>query len=337
DVELLRQKDAFLSLRQKQTTRLYCLPDPVQMSAELGVSLSPGDPIYLEDVASVRVYRQALHREFIRRRPGRYSQRLLGNRVSVSTRTIARYNQRMPICSEPTYAETPLCWTNLDQVLPDNAYAPQQGGCFLMDQTGKKWPPRREIARMLLKKRLAVSSMVRGVNYYYYQRRPAAAVEPGSLEAEGVNVPAMSPMLTVSLAAHDAQPMQVCLEIVQEGPLQPSLSVAAGRAPKKSEKRLKKRFFRQALPDAWMEGVAQETYQSVDGLSIFNARRLVHTYGADVVRSTLRRFQWLHRRGKVNNPPGFMLTAVRVDWRAAHDWQPAPMLKLEPKRRPRPC
>lgn len=336
NVEPPRQKSAFLSPGQKQTKRLYQLPDVAVMCAGFGIKVTAGDPIYPADVASVRAYRQALHREFIRRRPGRYSQALLGRRVSVSSRTIARYNQRMPICSEPTFIEKPLCWENLDQVLPGEDCG-WQGGRFLMDQTGKKWPPRREIARKLLKKRLAVSSMVRGVNYYYYQRMPG--VEVGNRSDAGVSVgtPTLAPACPPQPIPSAGQAVWEYPEIAQEGPLQPSLPLDPVSIPEKPQKRLKKRFFHQMLPDGVMESVAEELYRLVKGLSVFNARRLVYTYGVEIVRPVLRRFQWLHRRGKINNPAGFILTALRVEWRAANDWLPAPALRLEPKRRPRPC
>ena len=320
------QKNAFLSGGQKQT-RFFTLPEPRILLDLLNVPPTPGDPIGWDDIASVRLYRQALHREFIRRRPGCYSQSLLGARVNVCRRTIRRYNRELPLSITPMYDETPLHWSNV-HLLPREADQIPLYGVYLLDQTGKRWPAKREIAERLLKRRVAVSQMRQQANHYRCADAPDVPTTPAALIPRVMQQP----------VPQAVTPPRQCPANAQEGASKPFLPPDTAKEPQKREKPAKprrKRFFRQPLPDAGLEALAREMRESVAGLSLCNARRLIDTYGAAVIAPVLRRCVWLDQRGKVAHPAAFLLTAIRVSWRAAHDWQPAPVLKLEPRGRSR--
>src|SRR5690606_16698219 len=142
------------------------------------------DPITLEDVSSSRRYRQALHRALLRRRPGVYSQALLGARLGVSSRSIRRYHREMDVRSQPTYTESPVLWSTIEQI-PQAAERERFGICaggqFLIDDSGKRWPLKREIAASLLRQGRQVSYMRQGCNYYWCGDLPVQPViEPNA-------------------------------------------------------------------------------------------------------------------------------------------------------------
>ena len=155
--------------------RRYNLPTPQQLCDLLGVPLTSGDPITRDEVRSSKTYRQALHRELIKRRPQPYFQIVLGDRLGVCTRTIRYYNRQIPIHSTPTWHETPLFWFNLDLIPTESdieRYGIDTGGMCLRDNTGQRWPLKREIAAHLLRQGKRVSRLQRGPNFYWYGDQP---------------------------------------------------------------------------------------------------------------------------------------------------------------------
>lgn len=349
NVSVRRQKNAFLSPGQKQTKRFYALPDSARLCAGLGVKASPGDAVTRGDVSSAKSYRQALHRAFIGRRPGMYSQALLGARLSVSARTIRRYNGHVDINSQATYHETPITWANLDDLPPAadvERYHLNTGGSFLLDDSGKRWPVRREIAAQLLARGRRVSHMRQGVNYYWCGPLP----RPDTEAAEQTDaMPLVQPMfdfvagLPVSVGAPTpaaaSAPVAERAEIAREGASTPFSSDSGVRSHKTPEKPLSKRYFRKPLPDAQAERLAQRVRIITGNMSIYNARRLVHTYGHDPVKGSLNKMSWLYSKGRVDNPAAFLITAARISWRVANGADDpqcsAPRFQAEPPRRPR--
>jgi hypothetical protein len=343
-VEDHRQKNAFLSGGQKHTKRLYRLPSAVEVCMGLKVPVTPGDPVGREAISSARAYRQALHKALIERRPGRYSQSLLAHRLNVSARTIRRYNAQLGIHSQPTYDETPLQWSNLDSLpLAGDVcrYGIEVYGHFLLDDEGKRWPVRREIAAQLLAQKRRVSYVRQGVNSYWCGPLPAARrVELRVEKPPPASVVPTQPV-TLPTPAPAAPPLQ-CPENALQRPLEPfcgDFKAVSHNATKKAPERRSRRFFRRPLPRASDEQLAMRVHQAVPGLSQYNARRLVDTYGCVPVEATLRKLNYLRAQDKISNPAGFMITATRVSWRVHHGAdQPgmaAPRFVPEPARRPR--
>ncbi len=142
---------------------LYTLPDPATLCARLNVEITPGDTLDPEDLGSARAYRQAVHRELIRRRPGQYFRGWLAARLGVSIRTMARYRSVTIVL--PTYTQQPVYWSNMKQVIPPTVdFTPP--GAFLSDENGKRYPARRPIAQRLLAKRKRLTYCVQGANEY---------------------------------------------------------------------------------------------------------------------------------------------------------------------------
>ncbi len=339
-----RQKNAFLSGGQKQTRRFFRLPDVRALCALLQVEVTSGDALNLADVSDARTYRQALHRALIERRPGRYSQKLLAGRVNVSARTIRRYNQQLGVQAQPSYQEMPVSWSTLSQ-LPTAAdiqrHSLRTGGRFLLDDSGKRWPLKREIAEYLLKQKRRVSQIHQGVNYYWCgtlaDEQPAE--KPHTMPVMGQMLSVGIPTLTPQLPDVQNLPLKFPVEYPENAPEAPCMRSkvdSRGDDQKRGEKRHSKRYFRTALPDVQDEQLAQRVAQVTGNMSLCNARRLVTTFGYQPVAATVGKLAWLKREQRVINPAGFMVTVARVSWRKQHGAEtldkPAPRFTAEPRR-----
>ncbi len=346
DVTKIRQKNAFLSGGQKQTRLFYRIPDVLTLCEKLQVSMTGGDALSLEDVSNARRYRQALHQALIQRRPGYYSQRLLAGRVNVSKRTIRRYNRQLGVQAQPSYEETPIMWSNLMQV-PTGAdihrHAIRTGGRFLLDDRGKRWPLKREIAEYLLRQKRRVSQIIQGVNYYWCAATTSSDAEEAHISANPLTATAPVGMPTFSVSIQQTEKSVVnfqlgCPEIAPE-----AASIRSNRDSRVVEQKMtakprSKRYFHNALPDAAAEQLAQQVVSTTGNMSVYNARRLVETFGYQAVKSTVRKLTWLKRQNHVANPAGFMVTAARVSWLNQVQFQsgePAPKFEAEPRGRER--
>jgi hypothetical protein len=140
-----------------------------------------GDPIAAKDLQSPRIYRQALQREFIRRRPGVHANGYLGYRLGVSVRTLQRYNTDIPINSLPTFVDYgQIVYETLD-LLPETG---ENGGFFLQDQYKNRYPARESTARWLLGQGKKIFLRAQGYNYYWYGELDPAMVEQARLPVD---------------------------------------------------------------------------------------------------------------------------------------------------------
>ena len=150
----------------------YQMPSEAELCQWLGIDLQPApqDPIRIEDLQSVKLYRQKLEYELIRRRPGQYPMGWLADRLGVSPRTIYSYHRASDIEVIPCFESEPITWYNLQQKLPDSVLAKRAGidlrGCYLEDEKGKKYPIRAGIARYLLARKHRLWLKRRGFNFY---------------------------------------------------------------------------------------------------------------------------------------------------------------------------
>ena len=150
----------------------YRMPSEAELCQWLGIKpeASPQDPVRIEDLQSVRLYRQKLEYELIRRRSGQYPMGWLADRLGVSPRTIYAYHRDSGIEVIPCFESEPITWFNLQQKLPDAGLAKRAGidlrGCYLEDEQGKKYPIRAGIARYLLARKHSVWLKRRRFNFY---------------------------------------------------------------------------------------------------------------------------------------------------------------------------
>jgi hypothetical protein len=148
----------------------YIIPTIGRLLKLFNIKSKGADPIILDDIQSVKIYRSALNRELIRRRAGKYSQTWLAERLSTCVRTLQRYMRLAGIqCQQMLYA-TDITPDNVHQI-PTKKLARRAGitiqYCFLQDVTGKRYPPIPAIARKLLRQGIPVQWMRRGWNIYW--------------------------------------------------------------------------------------------------------------------------------------------------------------------------
>lgn len=137
----------------------YRIPAADDLRRALGLASASAadavcDPITADDLRSVRTYRAALEREFIRRCPGQYPQQWLAERLGVSVRSIYTYHRDADISATPCFVTTSITWANYTTIPPNAVVAKRAGlrpgGRFLEDEEGKRYPPKPGIAMRLL-------------------------------------------------------------------------------------------------------------------------------------------------------------------------------------------
>ena len=362
-VSTLSDKNAFVHTTKRSENHrgrpptVYTLPSLEEICQRLGVQRSPGDPITAQDVTSPRQYRASLEREFIRRRPGRYSLGLLATRIGVDGRTIQRYHQAESVPSAPTF-ET-IC-----QIAPGNldlipcVERGKASKFFLEDSTGRLYPPRKESAEYALLRGRAVYLKARGYNYYWYGAPPveAAPVLTPALSVED-SYAAWSERIrqrgeAISQLLYEREIAQLPDPIVPFPPItrptlpsDPPSAYEHARAPDTPPapvRRKPKRYYHQALPDAQNERLAQrvstwtKTNDQRHGMSIYNARRLVETYTYRAVEIALNTISGKFSRcirGEIRNPAGLIVCEAKGRFRELYgDQQITPRFEVEKRR-----
>jgi hypothetical protein len=334
----------------------YLMPDAAAVCAWAGVKPGGGDPLRLADLRGASAYRQALEREFIKRRPGQYSQALLAGRLGVSSRTLRRYHAVIPIRSRACYHELPLDGSNVQLVPPGSELAELNlsGGRFLLDETGQRWPAKREIAERLLRRGRRVEYRIQTTSCYWYgerepvlpaqmagyrpvsrdpRRRAAFEQATATVVTEGMRAAPESVGFVQFAQSRPEGTADIIYvkTLVYNPPRPPETQPVESVQPKRASRRA----YRRPLADPTQEHTAQWAARWIENLSEANARRLVTTYGVEAVTAALKRTHWLMGEGRVHNPAGFLITASRLAWRARHPGQLAPQFKAEPKRAPR--
>jgi len=77
---------------------LYRIPYPENLLGTYGIEKWMAcDQLAAADLESLKMYRQALHREFIRRRPGNYSRAFLSSRLGIGKRTTRNYDKALGV------------------------------------------------------------------------------------------------------------------------------------------------------------------------------------------------------------------------------------------------
>ncbi len=314
--------------KRGRPTTSYIMPNLDALCARFGVKRTSSDDIQRDDLWSTRKYRQALHREFIKRRPGQYSGEWLAGRLGISKRSIQRYRQDVPLNQRPNYHSTWVTWETL-QNLPHEA---NLNGVFLQDATGKRYPATQAMAQKLLAKGLAVIYQRQTTNTYWHQ--------DAVLDAQDVFVdipetpemrqnPRFAPLHVPSLA----EPELAAKIAVESDPPPPdprrgatALPPAARRVPSPVPEYHKKpkRYYRQPLPDAQQEQAALRLYEKVGEksrgdktrLSKSRSRYLVERYG---MHNTTRLLQVLSWRDNIANPAGFSVIYLRSESQMANN------------------
>jgi hypothetical protein len=284
---------------------VFIMPSNLELAEKLGVRHSTiSDELTLDDLKSAKSTREACHAGLIQRRPGQYTVKFFANRVGMSERTINRYNAADEnIHSKPMYHDQPVFWNNIEAVIPaEIEYFPHEG-VFLTDSTGKKYPPKREIARRLLSKKQFVTLRTRLANYWYY----GDVQMPVRFQAD------MNAILD-EMAQRTARHNRTYTPQYEFPVITPVVAEASTKMPQYSAKT--QMSYRQPLQyDEDFARYAYRTINEMDGegqISLESARRLVYKYGEKAIR---RAMDVANSRRNITKPVGFISTHLRSEAR----------------------
>jgi hypothetical protein len=289
---------------------VFIMPSNHALANRLNLPFSAiSDPLELDDLKQAHITRQRYHEYFLRRRPGQYPIGLFAHRLGVTARTIRNYHRQNPaIRSEIRLQETLIGWWNVDVAVPDEL---PHKGFWLMDEKGRGYPARVEIARVLLAKKRRISLFRRLPNYWYVEGYRPEIVPEAVTQVKvspGKNVPQL---VNGTPAAAAPQPAAT----VQPPSVRPS-DKKRGRVEQPKPPRIASG--KRKLKDVEAEACAQRVYRRINALSqdregcisVRSARRLVERYGIWRTEQALER---VARREGVYKPVGLLTTILRSE------------------------
>lgn len=307
--------------------KTYQVPFITTICEKFGLKMTKSDPITKSDLQSPKRYRQALEREFIKRRPGLYPRKWLAKRLGISKRTSRRDHAEMETKQRPMYFRQVITWENLGHVPEEGDY-----GIFLHDETGKRYPANRQLAKSLLANHRQVSLLRQDVNYYWHPDTPvspsiATGIHPKSLQiAPKTTISTPAKVLTDKMVKLPQKPKLEAVAIEQQPIPQVKNTIPLStykNAVQSEQKKVKpKRFYRKELPNWDDESLAKRLYKKILSkssdnqvtMSLMTARRLVHQYGVKLVRSLIQVFSW---RDNIENYAGFAVVWLRSEAKRA--------------------
>jgi hypothetical protein len=265
----------------------FQMPSLAHLCSWLGVQNKGGDLLTVADVRTSTAYRRALYQAHIKRAPGAYTRQWQSQRLGISARTCRRYDRQCGIKVYPRYHETPILWSNLETAVSDEPMM----GRFMMDQTGRRYPENRMLAKRLLGMGRRLSLMVQGANYYQAE---APAITTQQLQKSNNG--------SVSITVFNA------VKNVIVGIPKPALS-----AHLKAPKRVKQKPYNPALIDTDSRlnlQVVDRLYQTLrdlnpdQSITKKTAKAWTKTYGERAVKRALAVLK--KRQNIVKNPAGFV-------------------------------
>jgi len=320
-------------IRRGRKTRVFVMPDRFDICRKLGVEISCSDKLTLDDLASAKTTRQAVHRELIKRRPGTYPRFWLARRLGVCTETLDDYNRETPIYFRHQYLEQRITWANL-HLIPDESAV---DGTFLEDETGKRYPPRRPLAAKLLGQGKSVTYKRQDANYYWYGETPPDLGVLMGLHSKRDELAANMARIQQFMAEQATRELdlkETKADIAANGQLSPHFVTHTGEKQGRGEVKTERSLppasqspakkaeplpsGRRRLADDTLENFANRVYERVNRLSadpalhigMAAARRLVSQYSRDLVETALR---LLESRRNIAKPAGFFITVLRSE------------------------
>jgi len=305
-----------------RTVTHFCIPDINVLCHLLDVPFTRSDPLTTEDIQQAKTYRQAVHRELIKRRPGMYYRQWLAGRIGVSERTSQRYDHGADIQKQAMFIREPITWDNVDIIPLDDPI----DGRFIEGQGGKRYPPLRQIAMTLLAKKQTVTYCYQDANYYWYGdnlpiisvrygENPKQAEYDAQLERLNANLRGYWEDLKAKTHVHDITSTEHATSrqhsIITHLELHEPIDLETQPYQPKS-----KRFYKKPLADSRAESLAKRLYQAIwdratsekSRLSLANARRLINQYSEKLIHRALGVLKY---RQTISNPAGFIIVWLR--------------------------
>jgi hypothetical protein len=242
----------------------------------------------------------------------------------MSERILQRYLKRENIQSRQMIEELRIDWSNLNQI--PTQYGAKRAGFdiqpyFLQDEEGKRYPPKPEIAKKLLKQKHSVWLMKRSINMYWYEHEPMPKnqIEPqeNSVPAERVWVKPDYPMPSPEvIVPAQSMPIQSGMPGINLVPFPKNVLKPEPQKELKTYSKPTNRFYRKPLSNDSDERLAQKVYVATGNLQEVEARQLVDKYGREAVGRALGRMEFMREKGELENPAGFIKVVSRVCWLA---------------------
>lgn len=157
-----------LNAARGRTPKFFAMLDVAELCREWDITDTGSDPLLPDALRSTKAYRQAVNAALIKRRSDQYSKKWLARRVGVTSRTMHAYlkdDTRIKITQQ--VARVPVTANNVGVAVPDLEPG-EQWRHWLEDETGKRYPPVREIAQKLLGWRHTVTFCTQQCNHYTY-------------------------------------------------------------------------------------------------------------------------------------------------------------------------
>ncbi len=299
----------------------FRIPDINVLCQMLGIPFTRSDALQPADIQQARTYRQAVHRELIKRRPSMYHRSWLAQRLGVSRRTCQRYDKGAQVNRQAMYIRQHITWDKL-HILPEKEPI---NGRFLEGQGGKRYPGLRQIAAQLLAQKQYVSYCYQDVNFYWYgDNLPMMSVHWGinpnqeAFEQRCEQIDNRFKQYWADLQSKKhvkimPEPGQRTATIT---PTSPQWEAYTAPETVSKPKPVSKRLYKKPLSDSSAERLAQRLYQAIwdrakeeqTRLSLSNARRLVDNYSESLIHRALGVLKY---RTHINNPAGFIIVWLR--------------------------
>jgi hypothetical protein len=329
--------------KQRAETIHYIMPEIGELCHQLDVVFSNlGVTISLDDVSSAKNYRKRLHFDLILRRPGQYSQDMLGRRVGVTARTIRTYNRELSVKHRKCYTKRFISSENINLVphkkdCIDMGY--NHAGAFLEDDTGKRWPPYREIVYSLWKQRRKVLLCQQEWNYYWIDGVHTPKEETNTVfglpsEPELVreipfeigdyeqvfDIPDYLITDTISneksadvffSEKHDKEDKLLGTPV--QYPLLNGSPVKRPISKPEQKPKHQRRGGRGTKPleNPEAEVLAQAIHDNIPKTKVSTARNLITKHGLDVIQPLFRRVMWLHKQGEIGTLKAYFMKSLK--------------------------
>jgi hypothetical protein len=330
--------------KQRAETIHYIMPEIGDLCQQLDVVFSNlGVTISLDDVSSAKNYRKRLHFDLIMRRPGQYSQDMLGRRVGVTARTIRTYNRELKVRHRKCYTKRFISSENVNLVpYKDDCInvGYNHAGAFLEDDTGKRWPPYREIVYSLWKQRRKVLLCQQGWNYYWID---GAHQPPQETDVEFSSPSEPEPIREIPFEIGDYEqvfdiPDYLITDTISNEnsadvffsekhdkedkllgtPVQyPLLNGSPVKRPVMKPEQQKPKTQRRGgrgtkpLENPESEVLAQAIHDNIPKTKVSTARNLITKYGVDVIQPLFKRVVWLHKQGGVDKLKAYFMKSLK--------------------------
>ena len=142
----------------------FMMPSIEELCSMYNVIPQSWDSLEPEDLMSSKAYKEAIHREFIRRCSPEQSITYLANRLGYHPRTIYRYDANLDVKTIPIFGFIPLTWANVDD--------PKLYGELRIDGiTPGKWLQRPDGKRFPSVKGIALRQLSQGKTLVACERR----------------------------------------------------------------------------------------------------------------------------------------------------------------------